>query len=392
MIYYELRRLYSKPSTKVLCLILIVIAFSLVILAIDYADWVNSDGTHSHGIDAIHQLKEAKELWAGPLTEERIAEVIEANKEKSNDYVNEQGYLDITLLINRSFSSFKEYDYTTIDRLSVNDAQKFYSNRVEHLIEWLNADGTNQYNEIEQNYLVEQYNAMDIPLFYESSDGWVRVKENIAAIITVTVIVNCLIVTNIFTSEKQYHEDSIYFSTYHGRDKGIVAKLNAGIAFSTGVYIFVLLIYTSAILFVFGTSGAECMIQAYSRNWKSMYNITNLEEYLLIFCGGYIGCIFMSMLSMFVSAWTRSSVISLLVSYSILFLTPILGALPGMSGDFVWLLPDQLLAIHNIILQMKVYSIGGIVLEPIRIIFTLYSIFIAALYPLTYHISKYKKL
>ena len=392
MTYYELKRLLSKPSTKVLCIIPIIVVFFLVMLAVDYGDWVNSDGTHTQGIMAIRKLKEAKEVWNGMLTEDRIAEVIVKNKELKNNYVALQGFMDIRQLINYSFSEFREYDFETIDQLSSWNAQDFYSNRVEKLTTWLNGEGSEFYNEKEKNYIIAKYEAMNYPLKYEYADGWIRAKDNIAVAIAATVLINCLIVSNIFASEKQYREDSIYFSSFYGKNKGIHAKIIAGMIFSSVLYSCVLCIYTSAILSIYGTSGAECLIQASPRSWKSMYNITNIQEYALCLCGGYILCVFMSMLTMYVSAVTTSAVISLFVSYSVLFVAPVLGTLPGMPSDIVGLLPDQLLVVHDKILQMQVYCIGDTVLQPISILFVLYLLLTIVLYLLTYRTFKYKKL
>ncbi|MDO5147707.1 MAG: hypothetical protein Q4D60_11990 [Eubacteriales bacterium] len=56
-----------------------------------------------------------------------------------------------------------------------------------------------------------------------------------------------------------------------------------------------------------------------SQGWKSIYNITFFQEYLLIAVGGYIGCLFVDSLAMLVSAKTKSTVVSVIVPFVVLF-------------------------------------------------------------------------
>ena len=69
-----------------------------------------------------------------------------------------------------------------------------------------------------------------------------------------------------------------------------------------------------------------------------------MEKYLLTAAGGYIGCLFISALSMLVSAKTRSTVVAVLVPFILIFIPSFLANINSPAvARLLGLLPDQLL-------------------------------------------------
>ncbi|WP_285825365.1 hypothetical protein [Schaedlerella arabinosiphila] len=62
--------------------------------------------------------------------------------------------------------------------------------------------------------------------------------------------------------------------------------------------------------------GADCPIQFQFR--RCIYNITNLQAYLLIIAGGYIGTLFAATTAMLVSAKTHNTALAAAVPFLIL--------------------------------------------------------------------------
>ena len=76
--YFELKKIFSKTSSKVALLFL----FGFMIYLISIANsvvWLNEDGTELTGKAAAKKIREAEQKWCGPLTEEKIADVITQN-------------------------------------------------------------------------------------------------------------------------------------------------------------------------------------------------------------------------------------------------------------------------------------------------------------------------
>lgn len=151
MLYYELKKIWVRPGTKIAMLLLAGMLAITCYLAIHDVYYVNENGDNEYGIDAIQNLKASKKEWTGWLTEEVIADVIEENirfneteKGRSTEVRDsnivfgwKQGFYDIRWMLVSAFCKFRESDYYVVDALVPEDAKFFYGNRTLHLKEWL---------------------------------------------------------------------------------------------------------------------------------------------------------------------------------------------------------------------------------------------------------------
>lgn len=134
-----------------------------------------------------------------------------------------------------------------------------------------------------------------------------------------------------------------------------------------------------------GTDGANCPIQL--DLWRSAYNVTFLQAYLLIVAGGYIGTLFASMLAMLASALTRSTPTAIIVPFIILCAFPFLSriiTLPELCSFF----PDQLLEIYLDIKEAGLVTLGGKVTTIATVIVPVYAVICLILLPILYKVYK----
>ena len=126
--------------------------------------------------------------------------------------------------------------------------------------------------------------------------------------------------------------------------------------------------------------------------WKSIYNITNAQEYILIVLGGYLGCLFMQSLTMLVSAKTNSSVIAVIVPFILIFLPSFLsGTSLPLLNKILGLLPDQMLQMNQVVKFFNLYEIGGKVFCAVPILIISYSILLLLIVPVIYFIYRRKE-
>ncbi len=404
MLYYEWKKIWVKPGTKIAMLLLAVTLAVVCWSAISEMYWVNESGEHESGLEAISKRKAAKKEWAGVLTEEVIAKVIAENarinetkegrsmdvQESNIAYGWKQGFEDIRYMLIYSFCKFQESDYYKPDSLVPMDASAFYENRVFHLREWL-ADKEQEWQltDDERAFLIERYEALPTPFPYDYADGYKQLFQYSASIVMVMALILGFVVAGIFSGEFSTKADAIFYSSYHGRDKAVAAKLGAGILFVTIVYFVTMFLYTFVIFVVLGADGAGLPIQTNRYGWKSFYLLTNFQEYLLILCGGYIGTLFCLLLTMAVSAKTKSTALAAMVPFIVIFLRSFINA--GSSDlvkELVGLLPDRLLDIGNEVGYFDLYQIGGKVVGAINIIFPLYIVLSVILCPLVYRMYR----
>ncbi|EET62546.1 hypothetical protein BRYFOR_05581 [Marvinbryantia formatexigens DSM 14469] len=124
--------------------------------------------------------------------------------------------------------------------------------------------------------------------------------------------------------------------------------------------------------------------------WESFYNITFLQEYLLIAVGGYVGCLFADSLAMLASAKTKSAVIAVLVPCAVIFIPPLLNITPMVPAveKLIGILPHQLVQIYSVINGLYIYQAAGRYTGAVEILLVLYPVLCIALLPATYMIFR----
>lgn len=405
MVRFELKKIISKPVNKFVFIILAVVLCVVSYSAVSSVHYVDENGDTITGISAAQALRETKMQWSGYITEDILSRVVCENalisnseeylsddvKEINKAYSKMQGFDDIRNMINRAFCAFRQYDYYRIDSISEKEVRSLYERRTANLIEWLNSDeAVNHFSEEEKQFLSEQYNKLETPLYYEYFDGWEALLQYASEIIMLLVIITGFLVSGIFSDEIRLKADSIFFSTRLGRTRAVSAKIGAGFIIISAVYWIIILLYSVIVLTALGFEGADCAIQIGSSNWKSFYNITYFQDYLLTIFGGYIGSLFILTFSMFVSAKTRSSVLAVTIPFIVLFIPSFLsGTSVFVLSKVLGLFPDQLLQMRTTVQLFNTYQIGNKVVGAVPIILVAYLFLYCMLVPVLYR--GYKK-
>lgn len=404
MTKYELKKVFARTSAKIALLLLA----ALVVIVCYFScgvSYVNELGETKTGFSAAAALRMEQKKWTGLLDEDKIRQVIAENKKivSSPEYLSEditakeiaysrgQGISEIRNLLNSSYAvKFREYDYYRADHLTEADAPQFYSNRIALLKQWLEKEAEDQFSEAEKAYLVKQYERLRTPFYYDYTKGWSQLFEFAPTIVMITMLILGYLVSGIFSGEFSWKSDAIFFSSAYGRNKGTAAKIKAGFWMVTVIYFAVMLAYTTVTLLYLGADGWACPIQLFQ--WKSFYNISIWQEYLLILVGGYIGCLFISFLSMLVSAKTRSAVTAVTVSFLLIFIPSFIANINSpIINKIIGLLPDQLLQTGTALNFFNLYSIGQSVVGAVPILLTVYSMLTLTLVPVMYGVYRHRQ-
>lgn len=398
MLRFEIKKVFSKTKNRIAVIVLFAILIVTSILTINWVEYVDENGNHSVGISAAKSLREAKNEWAGYLTEDVLKEVLEQNnainnseealsddiEEQNKAFSKKQGISGITDVISHAFSGYKNYDYYAVNSVSSEEVGNVYANRISALKEYLESGGET-FTEKEKDFLIQQYEKLETPFYYEYIDGWATLLQHIATFILMLALVIGFLVSGIFSDEFQTKADSIFFSTRFGRKRGTLSKLGAGFCITSGFYVVFVLLYTVIVLFVLGADGANCPVQL--DLWRSVYNITFLQAYFFIVLGGYIGTVFASTLAMLVSALTRSTPTAIIVPFIVLCALPFLSRilpLPEICSFF----PDQLLEIYLAIKDPGLVQIGRKVATIAAVIIPVYAGICLILQPVLYKVYK----
>lgn len=398
MFRFEIKKVFSKPKNKLAVILLLIALVITSILTINRVEYVDENGDHSVGIAASRNLREAKNKWAGYLTEDILRKVLEENRtinnskealsdeivEQDKAYAKKQGIEGILDVINSAFSEFRDYNPYAADHVLDNEVGEIYERRISTLKNWLDT-GEEAFTKEEKDFLIQNYENLKTPFYYEYIDGWSALLQNISTFILILALVIGFLVSGIFSDEFQTKADSIFFSTKLGRNKGVLSKMGVGFMITSVFYLFFVLLYTGIVLLVLGTDGANCPIQL--DLWRSVYNITILQAYLLIVLGGYVGTLFASLLAMLISAITHSTTTAIIVPFVVLCAFPFLSriiTLPQLCSFF----PDQLLEIYIDVKESGLINLGGKVTTIASFIIPLYAIICLILQPVLYKIYR----
>lgn len=399
MVKYEWKKIFSRTGGRAALVLLFVFVGITCLFAADISR-VDENGEPQTGPAAVAALKEARKAWAGELDEERIREVIAENRriqdtpearsenvtENNIAYGWQQGIEEIRDLLNCSYAAgFREHDYYRANSVTEEEAALFYENRVRLLQEWLADEAKDQFTEQEKAYLVRQYETIPTPFSYDYITGWKQLFTFAPTVVMLTMLVLGYLVAGIFSGEFAQKADAVFFTSIYGRDRAVLAKIQAGFLAVTSVYFAAFLLYTAAVLLYLGADGWNLAVQVDWGSWKCFYHLRIWQKYLLILVGGYLGCLFLSFLGMLVSAKTRSSVPAVMVPVLLIFLPSFLGNLDSpVVSKVISLLPDQLLQAGTALDYFELYTIGGKVLGAVPILLTVYTILTILLLPALY--------
>lgn len=414
MVRYEIKKILGRPSGRIalllfICTLVIACWQSIQGGGLGYI-WVNEQGDGEVGLSAARKLRAVQHEWEGLLDEEYLADIMrELNRiattpeYRSEEYEQndiafswQHALLPVRYMLNNSFSSdFRDFNWYLADTLDPSLAGNFYSNRVKLLTEWL-YDETDEaytlYTEREKQYLISQYEKWETPIYYDYMNGWSQLLENAGYIVLIGVLVMGYLVAGIFPNEFKWRSDSVYFTTVYGRNKAIVAKIKAGFLLVTVLYWGCILIYTLFTLCYLGFDGAGCVIQY--DYWKSIYNLTYWEAYLLYILSAYLGMLFIAFLCMWTSAKTRSSVFAVTIPFILVFGPSILESnrVADWLTKLLGLLPDNLLELDAHLKYFSIYDLGFTVSGAWPILAVLYSILTIVLVPVMYREFRRKQI
>ena len=401
MVKYELKKIVSSTGGKIaLALMALMVAVGCWICVSD-VEWVNEQGDPETGLAAVSKLRAAQKEWTGVLDEEKLTRIIRENQRicatpeaQSKDYRQndiaygwKQGIRPVLNMMNYAYSAgFQEYDWYCNESVTPDRAGEFYGNRTKRMKDWLlDKTGSAQYlfNENEKQYLIDQYENLETPFYVDYTEGWQQICYNAPFVIMMAALILGYLCAGIFAGEYRWKADAVFFSARHGRDKAVWAKIQAGLLLVTLVYWGSVLFYTLVGLGTLGFDGGSCPLQI--DMWKSFYHLTMGKAWLLTVVGGYIGCLFFALLTMWVSAKTRSTVFASMVPFLLVFLPTFL---ENLNSDWVskalGLFPHQLLEIYQALRYFYVYDFGIAVKGALEIIPVLYLLLSAALVPMMY--------
>ena len=386
---YELKKVFSKKLNRIVLIAALLAAAALSVFAIGSVRYVDEDGVGHTGLTASRRLVADRNRWAGELTGDKIAQVVNSRKEIKGKYPDEvpdkeygktvQSYNDIENFVIGVLTPDMDWNQSVLYQLEDEQAENLYSIYGKNLQEMAGKYGETPE---QQRFLAEQYEKTELPLPYEAKNSWDTIMMYVETYGMILAIVIGFLAAGIFAEEFRSQADAVFFSARYGRTKAAKHKVMAGLLMTTIVYWGGMGILSLVSLGVMGISGFSTPYQIDQP--YSIYAMTFGEYYLLTVLCGYIASLLAASVIMLIAAKMRSANVAVCVPFFLFCVMPFIGRAFSAFLTFFKLTPDMLLNVIECAKDPNIFQIGNFVFRQIPCVLLLYFVISILLLPFVY--------
>lgn len=398
LIKFEFMKLYKKKMNLIVfwgtCILMAIFMFMSV-----EQTWIyDEDGNKVAGLDYVAYKKETMKELSGPLTDEKVEEIIKEYQEMASAPGNSEGegdswhfagnayyqyYVpraDLLMLIGHNYDEPGNNTYgANLRELVLEDTKGFYETREERLRNTLLIGSSDwQYSKAEQDYWLKKSERIETPFMYGYAEGWARILDTMG-FFAIPLVSLFIMIATVYAGEYEKNTDHIILTTKYGKSKVIAAKNIAALLLGGLFYTINIAISFLIILLSYGIDGWNLPVQNFDA--QIPYPFSYLETILV--CGGmiYVIAFGMTAFTLFVSARMKSGLPVLVVTLFVFFIAIFLkeSLTNGIYNHILYLLPFN--AMDHGIRTLLSYPFGGIVFDYIEIRYVVYLLMLAGLLP-----------
>lgn len=328
LFFLEHKKLWRKTSTKMsvfLCFTYVVIFGS--ILSFQWFSFGSSDdytsafGNNFDGYKVIRDSQAYSRTFGGELNDESLQQIVrdyqsmeaagmETELEKT-DWRMIDSWLGALYPELKDTGNYKiMISYVPPEKLT-----GFYDRRQKAVRDFLDISGQVG---AEKEYLLQMDSGVKEPYRYEWVEGWsVLLGDLVAGIGVVMALFLAIALSSLFSGEWHDNTSSLVLTTRNGWKEIALAKICTGLSFTVEFFALLLAGNIVSQIFFLGTDGWDMPIQTIKPIAIAPMNMLQAEifEYAFSFLGtmGFAGIV------MLISAKTRSNVLALLFSLTVVY-------------------------------------------------------------------------
>ncbi|MDE5966043.1 MAG: ABC transporter permease subunit [Lachnospiraceae bacterium] len=324
----EHKKLWRKKSTKIsvfLCFIYVVILGS--ILSFQWFSFGSSDdytsnfGNHFDGYKMIRDSQEYSLMFGGELTDESLQQMVrDYQRMGSADMDAELEKTDRYLVNNWLGTLYPELEdtdnyKTMMSYVNPEKLTGFYERRQKAIEDFLEI---NDQTGAEKEYLLQIGSDVKEPFRYEWTEGWsVLLGSIVAELGSVVALFLAITLSPLFAGEWHDNTSSLVLTTKNGWEKIACAKIGTGLLFTVEFFVILMAGNIVSQIFFLGTAGWDMPIQVIKLIAIAPMNMLQAELYEYAFT--FLGAVGFAGVVMFISAKTRSNVLALLLSLTVVY-------------------------------------------------------------------------
>lgn len=398
LIKYEFLKLYKKKMNLIIfwgtCAIMVIFAMMNALQTPAY----DEKGNKLEGFTAIAYQKKVISGLQGPLTDERVSELIkefcEMKGNPDNIEQGQDGWLftepvyysyyypkrEVLFMIAHNYDKPWENTYGgNIEELTGNEVS-MYEARTNRLKEMLLQGSSDwKYSEAEQEFWLSKNNGINSPFSYGYAEGWEQVLD-MMGFFAIPLISLFIMTAGVYAGEYESHADHIILTIQYGKSKIIAAKNIAAYLFGGLFITATTLIMYLGILLCNGFEGGNLVIQNF--NVDSPYPFTYIQAILICTGVNYVMAFGMLAITLFVSARMKNSlpVLAVMLFFFLLGLFLSSSVTNGVYNHILYLLPYNV-ATFTELGSLTSYRLGRLVLDCISMRYVVYILLMVLVLP-----------
>ncbi|MBU5675071.1 hypothetical protein KQI88_01395 [Alkaliphilus sp. MSJ-5] len=406
LINYELTKLFCRRSTKILLIASFLLCLILLVGSLLTFQIIDSDMNIRKGMSAIEYDRTTQKQFAGEYTNmeaKALLAEIEAvcNNPQYRRTENQPANNPSPLTDQAYYKYLKKYDpiWTIINyqqafpeliaKVERGDLFQIYQHNAKSLDDMKDIPDPDLNNPVAQKLTV-MYKNVEIPFHIDYIEGWNKLIygfSHILALLISAIVIICL--APIFSDEYSTGAAAILLTTKHGKNKLIKAKVAAAFTFSTSVFFIFALLYTAFYGLTYGFSGATSSLQTSADFIISPYNLTMVGLFLRVLGIGYLGLMFLTAITLFISSKSRNAYTALIPLAAILFLPLIdLSRISKVLHKILLLFPIHVMRVSEIYPMANFYNIFGLLVDQVLMAIIVSILLIFMFVPFSYRAFK----
>ncbi|ABR48166.1 hypothetical protein Amet_2003 [Alkaliphilus metalliredigens QYMF] len=378
MIQLELKKMLIPPIALVLILMILAVN-GIVLLLNSEGNIVNLQDIEMQRVEQSQYAGEINENWSNVIqeklkrnrenpdnlmTETEKAQVRQEYLQRgyTQEYIDKMdnnNFLKPELLNSLSYNILQDAQYFAG---FYNHAQQFSDNQGAYYRSVF--DGKKGEDLASKAEAMYGYLAQDYIAHYNYNLGWHKLNFMQSMMPFTVGLFLIVTIATIFSREYSQKTDSLLLSTKYGKSRLIYAKLLAAFILAVGFWLTVQVVNLLVTARLFGLQGGETFVQDWVVN-SSPFAFTQLTNYIVVSVVSFIGLICFTSVIVLVSAKTKSSFVSILIS-SVVLLFPVMISIPNVDGvvgslmgESMLFMPVRILIATNHFTFFRAYYIGG---------------------------------
>lgn len=398
---YEIKKLFSTAGSRIALLLLLAILLYAAFSMVQNVSCPDPEGAVLHGREAAAAMRQAQKDYTGLMDEAMLRRAVGENARLNALYGDSAAAYKTALDPVRTLMSwtfvpaYREFDYFAIDSLSPEEACRLYERRVELVRDYLQTEeGARLYSPEEAALILRRMEALKTPAAVGYTKGWDNLIQGSGLMLLLASPVLAYLVSGIFSQERALRADAIFFSSRHGRKKAVSAKVKAGLLTVSVLYLLLELAMAAIMLSLLGAEGGGCSVQADIFSWRSgLYDLSFFQAWLLQLLCGYIGVLFLALLTMLVSAVSDSTPLAAATAFVPLLLMVFISAssLSSLIRLLRWMPENLFLLRDELMFEAGFFRLGTAVWPMLPVLMAFYGALCLILPPCLTHVYRRKQ-